>query len=614
MFLRGLERKRIIALGQHLGTGILGYSMKEIEQFTVVDIERIDLAIRTRDSQDVEARYFFCDAYEMSWIMTMISNWLKPIGSWQEAERRGQLHCYFSGIGEWPIEKHGLRVKYNQDMDDYYQHRGITSWLQAEREGKLAMYFSGVGFFPKEKEAYRLRQYKGDYDIFLKSLTFERYLCYLRDYFDHIPARRQIYTSAVHFYQTAMCQISEYIEIIKDMDDPIYIPGDGVGIGSYVCRLLGKRYYSSEPSEMGSDAVIMGMITEKASYDQKRAKECVSVFFGNCVYEIFPKEVARWMELQYLKVEGVKVVICDDKGLIQSQCCLSNHEEPEVIYDRIECCRLKVTDSYEYYPGGSYKVWYSYERVRDFQYKYQAFYKHIKAGTVFVPIDVVAESIMSAIMYDIDRKDKFIKEIALIVVTSQVKGSWKDKDYVKITGREKDVGKAYLSRLLVQYKYDYPGFVRIMRDQSAFKYFKKRIKNIVFLTMRDVVLSPNLDVLHMATRSFMTELVHGKVGSVKFVNDEPVVIYPNVPIITSKSWECVKVKDYDRADVLESYVQQGMCFVARVKNPYSKQKINLGSQISKIVLVNYQQVTSVATYRLASSVVYDNDMENLETM
>jgi len=614
MFLRGLERQRIIALGQQLGTGIEGYTMKEIQEFKDSDIERIYGAIRARDKQCVEARYFFCNNYEMSWIQNMITSWLKPISTWRVAEARGHLDFYFSGQGEWPVKSPGPKVQYTGDLEDYYLNRGVVNWRQAKEQNKLEVYFSGYGLFPKVQDAYRVRSYKNDYDEFVKSLSFEEYLNFLRDHFEHIAPRRQVYSSAVYFYQTAMCQVAEYIEVLKDMIEPIYIPGDGIGIGSYVCSLLGKQYYSSEPSDMGREAVLMGVIKERAKYSKEKAYECASVFFGNCLYEIFLDDAERASAL--FELRQLRVVVYDERGLTQSWRKLNY--DPEVFSNGFSECALWVSDDYRFYPGSSYKVWYSYrdssDKGKEFFYKYQAFYEHVKSDTVFVPIDTVSESIMTAMTHRRDRRERF-KE-ALLKLISQSNGHCKFRldGSGRVRGSREVVSKAFVDFTMLQYRYDYPAFVRKMRNDKSYKYLKKRIKNLVYVTMRDVELSPGLEVLHMGTRSFMTELIRGKSGSLKFVEDMPVVVYPRVPIITSKSWEPVKLKDYERADVLESYTQEGMCFVARVKNPYSKQKVNLGSQVSKIVLVDYHKSSGVARYRLASSVVYDNDMENLEVM
>jgi len=366
---------------------------------------------------------------------------------------------------------------------------------------------------------------------------------------------------------------------------------------------------------MGKDAITMGIITEAGSYNSGLAGVCSSVFFGNCLYEIFPSEYERNDALFCLRPK--QVVIYDEKGLCQSW--RKSYECEQALVDELKSGKvdLCVTDAYRFYPGTSYKIWHShvYEKyLHDdetrFQYKYQAFYQHVKSDTVFFPIDNVAESVMTAVLYDAKRREK-CKEALARIAGVQFDNK---RNYWVIKGSKQVVEKAFIEFVLIKYKYDYPAFVRLMRNKEAYKFLRGRIKNLVFITMREGDLSADLETLHMGTRSYMTELVHGKSGSLKFIEDMPAVIYPKVPILTSKSWKSVELKEYGRADVLESYDQQGMCFVAKVKNPYSKQKINLGSQIAKVVLIDYNKITSVATYRLASSVVYDNDMENLEVM
>jgi hypothetical protein len=49
--------------------------------------------------------------------------------------------------------------------------------------------------------------------------------------------------SPVTFVDTSMSQIEKYMVILKDMNEPIYIPGDGIGTASYVCKMLGKNIF-----------------------------------------------------------------------------------------------------------------------------------------------------------------------------------------------------------------------------------------------------------------------------------------------------------------------------------------------------------------------------------
>lgn len=47
-----------------------------------------------------------------------------------------------------------------------------------------------------------------------------------------------------------------------------YVPGDGLGVFSYKLRKRGMAVYSSEPSQVGEIAISLGLIDEKAEYDE----------------------------------------------------------------------------------------------------------------------------------------------------------------------------------------------------------------------------------------------------------------------------------------------------------------------------------------------------------
>jgi len=291
------------------GCSVEPYTDGDLKKFDSDDLKRISEAMLSPSTQVVEGRYFCSEPWIRAQIGLMVSRYRvtsKYIKTWKDAEKQGCLDEYFAGIDSWPLKEKGAFIQYSGDILEYYRERGIASWEQARDNNCLAEYFSGVGIFPVVGRRYKLMTVANDYEEYIKSMTYDQYLELLRNNSAHEPARNESYNNATTFYQTAMTQIGEYVKIIKDMNGKIYIPGDGIGIGSYVARMLGKDYYSSEPNNIGREAILMGVISAKEKYDHSKAKLCDSVFFGNCYSYCIDEKM-------YEELSDKEVIIYDEQ-------------------------------------------------------------------------------------------------------------------------------------------------------------------------------------------------------------------------------------------------------------------------------------------------------------
>jgi len=137
------------------------YQMQDIKDLTYFDLVRIERAIPLKDQQKEEIRYFFSQPFVRAIIGTKISSKNKYICSWQVAEAENLLDYYFSGLGEWPemslliVEgsKDENRIRYNNDIEDFYNQRGVTNYKIALEKNELEDYFSGVSFFSQKKSS-----------------------------------------------------------------------------------------------------------------------------------------------------------------------------------------------------------------------------------------------------------------------------------------------------------------------------------------------------------------------------------------------------------------------------------------------------------------------------
>jgi len=221
-------------------------------------------------------------------IGTKISSKNKYICSWQIAEAENLLDYYFSGLGEWPemspliVEgsKDENRIRYNNDIEDFYNQRGVTNYKIALEKKELEDYFSGVSFFPKKNQAYYKRyRYANDYDEYIASLSHEEVFNLYKKYSHEVKPAHDKFDNPTTFIGTAMGNFCEYVEVISALEDPIYIPGDGLGVGSYVAKVKGKKFFSSEPNEIGREAISNKLVTKRDYFKEEECLNYNSVFF-----------------------------------------------------------------------------------------------------------------------------------------------------------------------------------------------------------------------------------------------------------------------------------------------------------------------------------------------
>lgn len=171
---------------------------------------------------------------------------------------------------------------FTDDYKEYLEKYTICNYSHAIRLGKVDEYFSGVGIFPL-KESSRRIIYANDYDEYISQLSHVEYFELIVQFRNRVPAKDQTYDNPVTFVDTALDQIEKYIEVLRVMEEPIYIPGDGIGAGSYACKVLGKQYFSSEPNLIGKEARLCGLISSSNSFNLLDARGCKSVFLANVV-------------------------------------------------------------------------------------------------------------------------------------------------------------------------------------------------------------------------------------------------------------------------------------------------------------------------------------------
>jgi len=97
----------------------------------------------------------------------------------------------------------------------------------------------------------------------------QKALDYLEE-FEHaksIPVLKQNYESHLDNYQVVKHRLPEIMSIVESIDEAktIYAPGDGIGVVSVSCILLGRKYVSSEPNQVGDRAYKLGIITERST-------------------------------------------------------------------------------------------------------------------------------------------------------------------------------------------------------------------------------------------------------------------------------------------------------------------------------------------------------------
>jgi len=401
------------------------------------------------------------------------------------------------------------------------------------------------------------------------------------------PALRD-YSNPCVFYPVAVAQINDYVEVMRHLPEPIYIPGDGLGAGSCAARYLGKKYYSSEPNDIGREAVWLGLITERKSYDESDVMRCKSVFFGNCVYEIFGTSV--YENLCRLK-KFVFVAVYDEQTLSQLE-----HGVMELTRGAIA---FKRWQERQFFSGHNHKAWYSRDMNIHNEYKYKEYYRRYENMSIYVPIDRVSEGLLNSLCENVPEHSSCQKQ---------------DLENYSLNVMHKNFDTLFSRALFTVFWYDMLSFMSIIRDRSLrpwIRRFLKYDKRIVYVGGKLEEVSTDLNIMTIGTRSFINDKVHGKIGSDKSIGDSVYKVYPRYNIISAKAWCALTVQAYDRVDVLEKYDQQENEFIAKIKNPYRKQFLAMGEKLLKIMLVYYDGKSNVARFRLASSLVYGNDLEVL---
>jgi len=164
---------------------------------------------------------------------------------------------------------------YKDDFQEYIDKFCVSSYKMAQEKMCLGEYFSGVGVFPVVVTSCRIN-YTGDYDDYIRSLTRNELFELYGKYRYSERNRNQDYSTPVSFITTAMEQIENYTVMfrkIKSLGYSVYIPGDGIGLGSYISSMLGIKYFSSEPNDIGRESNIQGLISSRNSFSYEDAKK-----------------------------------------------------------------------------------------------------------------------------------------------------------------------------------------------------------------------------------------------------------------------------------------------------------------------------------------------------
>jgi hypothetical protein len=228
-----------------------------------------------------------------------------------------------------------------------------------------------VGIFPK-KNCDRRVIFSHDYDDYFRSMSPVKYFELIGQLRSRIPAKDQVYDNPCTFIDTAMDQVEKYVEIIRHMESPIYIPGDGIGLGSYVCRMLGKDYVSSEPNDIGREAVLCGLISNSNKFNLVDVRGCKSVFCANVV--------------KYLDID-VFNMLCDEYNVAQ-------WDEQPILYGK-------------WFNGGDVRLWYNYYMesiMKDTKFKYETILINLSKKFNLVATDNLCRAALRKLK--IDKNDK----------------------------------------------------------------------------------------------------------------------------------------------------------------------------------------------------------------
>jgi len=334
------------------------YDPSEIKFFSNDDLDRVSDSIKSLETEwdGKEFAYFVSEPLAR---MLIDSKKKTTFSSYKEVKMAGKMELYLA---------HHERKAFRKDMPDdyieYLENETLHDWRQAARLDMLKYYFSGVGIFPEldpSEESKRRVIYKNDYEDFIKSLSDVELFKLFGEFRQPITVINQQYDNASTFVQTVMEQIEKYVLILRDLEEPIYIPGDGLGAGSYVCKMLGKKYISCEPNAIGYESHLVGLITYRCSFNIQDAKTCNTVFLGN-VANFLSKE-------ERLSLKEMRVCIWD--------------EQPP--------------DIKGWFNGGDVRLWYNYEVVPlmpEMKFKFPQLIRNLSKKYNLIPEDNISAAVL----------------------------------------------------------------------------------------------------------------------------------------------------------------------------------------------------------------------------
>lgn len=276
-----------------------------------------------------------------------------------EAKESGEMEFYIMYHEQyqkfWDNEFH-KKYLFADDYEFYLREETINGLDHAKALGMVAEYFSGIGIFPEVGSSRRVI-YNNDYDLYIAQLTPPEYLELVSKYRKYEPAKYQKFDDPRTFIDTALNQVEKYVAIMQDLEEPIYIPGDGLGIGSYVARMLKKKYFSSEPHKIGYEARKCGLITSDRPFMLLDCVGMKTVFLANIV--------------QYLDSDIYKMLL-DSKIKI----CLWD-EMPDLSLGRWK-------------NGGDVRLWYNYDGplvLKESKIKYERILLNLSKRFNLIPVD-----------------------------------------------------------------------------------------------------------------------------------------------------------------------------------------------------------------------------------
>lgn len=548
-----------------------GYFDEEIRDMDVIDLRRISNALEKKLQQTEEYRIFFTTPFRRCIIQQKILALQKyVVRTWQQAEKLGCLSQYFSGRGAWPVVAIESYIEYADDIEDYYNAKGINSYAKAVANKVEKEYFSGIGLFPAIQTDYRVYSYAGDYDEYIKSLSYEEYFLLLKSLGREDAPMKDNYEDPATFIGTACGNFADYFHIIKDLPDPIYIPGDGVGIASYICYLHKKRYFSSEPNGVGREAVKLGLITEKEPFLLSRieAHDCKSIFFGNNV-----RYIPGLKDVFFSLVQQYVVAVVDRGGLWSGLVTPSVDMVPLSDYSWINV-PTKI--------HGNIELMYS-----------RQFFFDSAEPKFYVALDDLAEAMLYNRFHNEDKSFYFSYDYSLPY-------SMNENHFLM---QREDIG--YLDMIFFRYMFNYPVFLRdFARMTSRMKggLLTKYKARFVYASTRERFVCSEDNVFSLLTRSFLNDRKHGRPFDDKTKSEDYIYHNPFSATITSNGYERLHLSKYDRSDTIENYVLDGTIFKVKVANPLSKKYVSYNDMKIRVMYVGSEE--GFAKYVLLSEVVY----------